>query len=57
MYDLAFDDQIRPGDLRTTSGGINILVDKQSWPYLAGAVVDWDVPGKGFRFNNPNAKP
>ena len=48
--------QVRPGDVRTTSGGVNIVVDQESWPYLAGAVVDLDASGKGFRFDNPNLK-
>jgi iron-sulfur cluster assembly protein len=55
-YGLVFDDQVRPGDVRTTSGGVNIVVDQESWPYLAGAVVDLDASGKGFRFDNPNMK-
>jgi iron-sulfur cluster assembly accessory protein len=57
MYDLAFDDHLRPGDLRSTSRGIDVVVDADSWPYLAGAEVDWDEKGGGFRFHNPNAKP
>jgi Fe-S cluster assembly iron-binding protein IscA len=42
-------------DVATT--GITIVVDEQRRPHLAGAVIDWDGPGKGFRFNNPNVKP
>ena len=38
--------------------GVRIFVDKKSYVYLAGTVLDFSdgLNGKGFVFNNPNAK-
>src|SRR4051794_31847397 len=38
--------------------GIDVVVDKRSMLYLAGAVVDYhnDLNKKGFTVSNPNAK-
>ena len=40
------------------SQGINIVIDSQSLPYLAGTVLDYVKNGinEGFRFNNPNVQ-
>jgi iron-sulfur cluster assembly accessory protein len=56
MYDLTFDRAARSGDVQSSSQGIAIRVDPESWPYLVGTVIDWDPEGGGFRFRNPNAK-
>jgi iron-sulfur cluster assembly protein len=40
------------------TGGVKVLLDRGSRPYLEGAVVDWEegkLGGGGFRFENPNA--
>jgi iron-sulfur cluster assembly protein len=56
MYDLRFDGAARSGDVQSSSQGVAIRVDRESWPYLVGTVIDWDPEGGGFRFRNPNAK-
>jgi len=39
------------------SGGVQVIVDGQSYEYLKGAVIDFDdaLTGGGFKINNPNA--
>ena len=53
-------------DLETTAGPedrvypisekLSLFVDKKSYLFLAGTVLDWTggLNGKGFEFNNPN---
>ena len=38
--------------------GITILIDKKSYIFLAGTILDYSggLNGKGFVFSNPNAK-
>ncbi|SRR5690606_7411589 len=57
MYDLGFDDQIKPADQVFEDKGIKILVDKKSLLYLLGTTLDFSdgLNGKGFQFINPNA--
>jgi len=57
-YALEFADESRPEDLVFESGGIRLLVDPQSLPYLDGTELDFVREGlnEGFKFNNPNAK-
>ena len=55
QYLLAFDEQ-RDGDTIVEAGGIKLLVDEASAPYVRGAVVDYveSLQGAGFQVNNPN---
>lgn len=57
MYDLNFDDEIKPVDQIFEDKGIKILVDKKSLLYLLGTTLDFSdgLNGKGFQFVNPNA--
>jgi len=57
MYDLGFDDEIKPVDKVFEDNGIKILVDKKSLLYLLGTTLDFSdgLNGKGFQFINPNA--
>lgn len=57
MYDLDFDDTIKPADQVFEDKGVKILVDKKSILYLLGTVLDFSdgLNGKGFQFINPNA--
>lgn len=57
MYDLGFDDVIKPADQVFEDKGIKILVDKKSLLYLLGTTLDFSdgLNGKGFQFINPNA--
>ena len=58
-YTFAWERQPRLGDeVYEGSDGAKIFVDKKSLLYLDGTVLDYDTSliGKGFVFNNPNAK-
>ena len=49
MYDLNFDDEIKPADQVFEDKGIKILVDKKSLLYLLGTTLDFSdgLNGKG----------
>ena len=58
-YTFAWERQPRLGDeVYEGSDGAKIFVDRKSLIYLDGTVLDYDTSllGKGFVFNNPNAK-
>ena len=56
-YQLYFDDRSLDGDDVTGFGGVNVVVDRMSTPYLAGAVIDFvdTIEKQGFTIDNPNA--
>ena len=56
-YKLEFDNVMHEGDQVFEDRGIKIVVDRKSFLYLAGTVLDYTggLNGKGFVFNNPNA--
>ncbi len=51
-------DQPRDGDKVFEHAGARLVVDRKSFLYLNGTVLDYDTSllSKGFVFNNPNAK-
>ena len=55
QYELAFDEQ-RDTDAVFEDHGLKLLADRQSLPYVAGSVIDYEecLQGAGFRVNNPN---
>ena len=55
QYQLAFDEQ-RDTDAVFEDHGLKLLADRQSLPYVAGSVIDYEesLQGAGFRVNNPN---
>lgn len=57
-YKLEFADEAGADDLRFVSGGVTVLVDPHSLPYLDGMELDYTREGlnEGFKFNNPNVK-
>jgi iron-sulfur cluster assembly protein len=57
-YKLEFADDVTSEDLRFESGGVTLLVDPQSLPYIDGMELDYTREGlnEGFKFNNPNVK-
>jgi iron-sulfur cluster assembly protein len=58
-YTFAWETQARMGDeVFEGAEGAKIFVDKKSLLYLNGTVLEYDpsLLGKGFIFNNPNAK-
>jgi iron-sulfur cluster assembly accessory protein len=56
-YQLFFDDRSLDGDVVTDFGGVNVVVDRMSNPYLIGASVDFvdTIEKQGFTIDNPNA--
>ncbi|HUO06333.1 MAG TPA: iron-sulfur cluster assembly accessory protein [Candidatus Binataceae bacterium] len=56
QYSLNFDTP-KEGDRITDFGGVRVLVDEISLPYIAGTTLDYveGLHGAGFRFDNPRA--
>ena len=56
-YQLFFDDREIDGDKVDVVGGVRLVVDKMSVPYLAGARIDFQdtIESQGFTIDNPNA--
>jgi iron-sulfur cluster assembly protein len=58
-YTFAWEKEARLGDeVFEGPNGAKIFVDRKSLLYLNGTVLDYDTGliGRGFVFNNPNAK-
>ncbi|MGG7035606.1 MAG: HesB/IscA family protein [Flavobacterium sp.] len=56
-YDLKFDKSKNEDDKIFVDNEITIAVEKKSFLYLAGTILEYSggLNGKGFVFNNPNA--
>ncbi|MFY7810341.1 MAG: HesB/IscA family protein [Flavobacterium sp.] len=56
-YDLKFDKNTSEHDKIFEDNEIKIAVEKKSFLYLAGTILEFSggLNGKGFVFNNPNA--
>ena len=56
-YQLFFDERALDGDVVTDFGGVNVVVDRMSAPYLNGASIDFvdTIEKQGFTIDNPNA--
>ncbi len=57
-YELKFDNQALESDKVFEDNDVRIVVDKKSFLYLIGTVLEFSggLNGKGFVFNNPNAQ-
>ncbi|WP_320814254.1 iron-sulfur cluster assembly accessory protein [Flavobacterium sp.] len=57
-YDLKFDKELGENDKIFEDNGVIIAVEKKSFLYLAGTILEFSggLNGKGFVFNNPNAQ-
>ncbi|MGB5371629.1 MAG: iron-sulfur cluster assembly accessory protein [Flavobacteriaceae bacterium] len=57
-YELKFDNKIDEADKVFEDNAVRIIVDKKSFLYLVGTVLEFSggLNGKGFVFNNPNAQ-
>lgn len=61
-YELAFEKKsetsMEEGEEIYENGGVNLIINKESKLYLAGCKLEYagGLNGKGFYFNNPNAK-
>ena len=56
-YELNFDNKKDDADKVFEDNNVRIIVDKKSFLYLVGTVLEYSggLNGKGFVFNNPNA--
>ena len=56
-YNLFFDDRDLDGDLVVEFGGVKLIVDRMSGPYVQDAVIDFvdTIEKQGFTIDNPNA--
>ncbi len=56
-YQLFFDERDVEGDQIAEFSGVQVVVDRFSIPYLAGATIDFvdRIDQQGFTIDNPNA--
>ncbi|HTW19706.1 MAG TPA: iron-sulfur cluster insertion protein ErpA [Mycobacteriales bacterium] len=56
-YQLFFDERTLDGDEFADFGGVKVVVDRMSSPYLSGATIDFvdTIEKQGFTIDNPNA--
>ena len=56
-YQLFFDDRSFEGDIVKGFGGVDVVTDRMSAPYLMGATIDFvdTIEKQGFTIDNPNA--
>ena len=57
QYQLFFDERALDGDIEVERGGVPLVVDRMSAPYLVGATIDFTdtIEQQGFTIDNPNA--
>ena len=57
IYQLYFDERMLDGDAVRDYEGVEVVVDKMSVPYLAGATIDFadTIEKQGFTIDNPNS--
>ncbi|WP_226344905.1 HesB/IscA family protein [Agilicoccus flavus] len=57
IYQLYFDERQLDGDATRDFGGVEVIVDRMSAPYLEGATIDFSdtIEKQGFTIDNPNA--
>ncbi len=57
-YQLFFDERTLDGDQFHDFGGVKVVVDRMSGPYLGGATIDFvdTIEKQGFTIDNPNAQ-
>ncbi|MGJ3507385.1 HesB/IscA family protein [Enemella sp. A6] len=56
-YQLFFDERSLEGDITADFGGVSVVTDRMSAPYLTGATIDFKdtIEQQGFTIDNPNA--
>lgn len=57
IYQLYFDERLLDGDAVRDFDGVEVVVDRMSTPYLAGATIGFadSIERQGFTIDNPNA--
>ncbi|MFT4231253.1 MAG: iron-sulfur cluster assembly accessory protein [Leucobacter sp.] len=58
IYQLFFDERELENDAIVDFGGVEVVVDAMSIPYLNGATIDFEdtIQKQGFTIDNPNAQ-
>ncbi len=58
IYQLYFDERSLDGDTVADFDGVQVVVDRMSVPYLAGASIDFSdsIDRMGFTIDNPQAQ-
>ena len=56
-YEMFFDADVADDDVKTSQGGVQVVVDPASMQHLGGAELDYrdGLQGAGFHISNPNA--
>ncbi|HSH61811.1 MAG TPA: iron-sulfur cluster insertion protein ErpA [Acidimicrobiales bacterium] len=57
-YEMFFDSEFAPDDIRSTYGQVKVVVDPASAQLLRGATLEYKdgLQGAGFSIDNPNAQ-
>jgi len=57
QYTFSLDEEVKPTDKTVEKDGVTLIIDQQSYQYLAGSEVDFSegLEGAMFVVNNPNA--
>lgn len=57
IYQLYFDERVLDGDAIRDFSGVEVVIDRMSVPYLAGAKIDFEdtISKQGFTIDNPQA--
>ncbi len=57
QYGFSFEEAVEDDDTQIVNGGVTVVVDPMSYPYLVGSRVDYEEGLQGSRFTvvNPNA--
>ncbi len=57
-YEMFFDSEFAPDDIRSTYGQVKVVVDPASAQLLTGATLEYKdgLQGAGFSIDNPNAQ-
>ncbi len=57
-YEMFFDSEFAPDDIRSSYGQVRVVVDPASAQLLAGATLEYKdgLQGAGFSIDNPNAQ-
>ena len=57
QYGFTFDEAVEEDDAQIENGGVTVVIDAMSYPYLVGSKVDYEEGLQGSRFTvvNPNA--
>ena len=56
MYEVELSEDTHDNDKIFESHGVKLIIDDQSYPYVAGTQIDFTREGlnEGFKFENPN---